>query len=281
MIIDSHYLIGKSHITCDDYASNNGGYMVVADGCSSSKKSEIGARLLSIVFENIIENGSDFSDSDLDRCYYEELAHEITTRAFQSLDDLWLNPESLDASLIGAFIENNRIVRAMIYGDGNIIYKKKNENFIRYVNISFIHEAPFYLSYLHQKNKRLNYEKFAYSQESEGNIKKIKYGKIGIEEEEFFVKYDFPIYYSFKEGELEFLALSSDGISSFYKKGELGQYIPIDPIRIINELTSFKVINPGFIKRRMRKATENYAKEDIYLSDDISMAVMHFMEKEN
>lgn len=279
MITDSHYLIGKSHITCDDYAGNNGGYIVVADGCSSSKRSEMGARLLSLAFENIIEVGfPDFTESPVDKGLYEELGEMLSDSASKSLDELWLEPESLDASLVGAFLDGYGIVRAVMYGDGYIIYKKRNENFIRYVCVSFCNEAPYYLSYLKQESRKNTYKKFAFGNGYEGNIKKIKYGKIGIEEDESIVQYDFPVYYALRDDELEFLALSSDGIGSFYKKGDMGQSIPIDPIKIITELTSFKVITPGFVKRRLRKATEVFAKENIYHSDDISMAVMYFTE---
>ena len=278
MITDSHYMIGKSHITCDDYAINEGSHIVVADGCSSSKRSEIGARILSIAFSNIIKDGyPDFTDS-VDKGLYEELADMISIEVSKSSYGLSLESESLDASLIGAFLNSDGLVRAVMYGDGNIIYKKRNENFIRYVNVSYFNEAPYYLSYLQQEGRKLSYEKFSYMNGSEGNIKKIKYGKIGIEEKTSIVQYDFPVYYSLRDDELEFLVVTSDGIGSFYKRGEMGKSISIDLIQIINEFTSFKVITPGFVKRRLRKATEVYSKENIFHSDDISMAVMYFKE---
>ena len=50
-VVDSHFVKGSSHLVCQDYSSSgftfNGiPYIIISDGCSTAKDSDVGARLL-------------------------------------------------------------------------------------------------------------------------------------------------------------------------------------------------------------------------------------------
>lgn len=275
IVADSHYMIGKTHLVCEDYAHHFDNKMVVCDGCSSSENTDIGARLLALSFDKVIDVC--FESFDEDESLYTTIAKELSLEMQQITASLWIPVSSMDASLIGAFIDpSTGLLRVIMYGDGSIIYKKKDEDFIRAVNVSYEKEAPYYLSYLHAGLRKDNYIEFA-NQYEDGKIKTIKSGNIS-DLQEYKQRYDFPIYYMFHPEELEFLALVSDGLTSFYEKGECGLREPVDFNRVIMEFTSFPIITPGFVKRRMRRACEVFEKKNIFHSDDISMAVMYFTE---
>jgi len=50
MHADHHYEIGSSHVACEDYAMSGTQegltYAILSDGCSASKDSDVGARIL-------------------------------------------------------------------------------------------------------------------------------------------------------------------------------------------------------------------------------------------
>ena len=275
IIMDSHYMIGKTHLVCEDYAAYYNNKIVVCDGCSSSEDTDLGARLLACSFDKVVD--VDFDELDEDESLYDRISKGLSLE-MQELDTtLWMHGSVMDASLVGAFFDQSTgLLRVMMYGDGNIIYKNRSEDFTRIVNVSFEKEAPYYLSYFHSSSRKDKYLEFV-NQYEDGKVKTIKCGNID-NMDTIIGSYDLPIYYLFRAEALEFVALASDGLTSFYEKEEFGTCKPIELNRIVKEFTTFPIVTPGFVKRRMRRACENYEKKNIFHSDDISMAVMYFME---
>ena len=154
IITDSHYFIGKSHLTCDDYAINGENYIMVADGCSGSKRGELGARLNAIAFENIMK----FPPENFD---YEDFGYNMVKRINAYRVMFRLESNVIDATTIGAYVDNKNRVHVFIYGDGMYFYKYKTHDEIYFNSISFKEETPYYLSYWWDEERKKLYEEFA------------------------------------------------------------------------------------------------------------------------
>ena len=81
--------------------------------------------------------------------------------------------------------------------------------------------------------------------------------------------------------DVEWVALSSDGLGSFYEQieTETSKYNkPINYIDVIIELLKIKNTNGRFIQRRLNKFRKDCIKKNWYHADDISLAVL-YMDK--
>ena len=127
MNADAHYLIGDGHAVCQDYALANGSVAVVADGCSSSPGSDVGARLLA-------------------RLALRSLCSEkILRRASTMARALALPPTALDATLL-AITADGRGADVVAYGDGVVAARARNGG-LEIHHLRYPSGAPAYLSY--------------------------------------------------------------------------------------------------------------------------------------
>ena len=78
--------------------------------------------------------------------------------------------------------------------------------------------------------------------------------------------------------DIEWIALSSDGLNSFYEQitTETSKYNkPIWYIDVIIELLKIKNTNGKFVQRRLNKFRKNCIKKNWYNADDISLSVLY------
>lgn len=250
MNYDSIYLIGKSHKVCEDYAYADENCLIVSDGCSSSRNSDVGARIL-------VQCAKMHCNMLKIYGFYKEFGYVVISQAKSIANSLKLNEECLDATLIIA-VKNNDYLDIYMYGDGIIIiqYEKK----IEFSDVRFESSAPFYLSYWLNPGRLKNYAR-------EFNKPIFINGKIA-------GNFDMKIAYSYKINNrllprIKSAMIASDGLNSFL---DLPQGDKIELATIINQGLSFKSLKGEYLKRRIIKMIKDYANRNIYHLDDVALA---------
>jgi len=273
--IDTFTEIGKIHKICEDYIISGFDpvpYIILSDGCSSSKHTDTGARILAHLAKKYLKDEANImgleSLVDID---YKEMGTSIISQALLLAEYLDLNLSNLDATLIVSFFINNSI-RIYVYGDGFIIWIDKNGN-VRYIEISFSSNAPFYLTYLVDKEKNSIYkeanlhriERFSSSPNLPNNLESV------IE-----TPYDQETLRIFNTNKFPTILIASDGISSFIHKDN---DITVTTNSIVTEFTRFKTMKGEFITRRSKKAIQDIKTNDIFHLDDITIGGYHLEEE--
>lgn len=268
MQADSYFKIGKTHKVCEDYASHKGGdqpYLIVTDGCSSATNTDIGSRILTKITEQ-----------ELYKSYgnYPELFKTILDNSAEIINQLKVPYDALAATLLFAKLDGKTIDVCAI-GDGFILVKYKETLIIK--EIKFKTNAPYYLKY-----KIINEESYLKQYPPDAEIHTTIYnGKektftdiehITLTKEKHWFSF------SIDTENLEFLAITSDGLGSFVKIETTNTsriQVPINPCEVSLNLMNFKNNTGEFLHRRCNKLFKSYEKEDKYHLDDFSMAVFY------
>lgn len=258
---NKYYSIGSSHISCEDYAisglsDNNKAYALISDGCSSSKNTDFGSRIISKCTENIIKYN--LPDEYLFR---NKLLLDINLNN----SNLELNKNCLDATLI--FINSELLeYKIYAYGDGGIL-KLKHNGEIEFTYIEYTSGAPLYLNYYLDGSRFDNYKK------QYGFQRKITKYLITPTEFSISLYYDNTGEPHIECGQNDYKVISvvSDGIISFNKNSQ-----PADIIEIVRQIMDFKSIKGEFIQRRMNGFKLYCEKNNLKHTDDFSMAGISF-----
>lgn len=278
MIFDSFTSVGKTHHTCEDYSLVvNSPYplILVSDGCSSSKNTDVGARLLALTTKRqfyaamtyrILPEKPDF------------FGRAIIESTYIVADELGLNRSALDATLLLAYVESG-LVHFIAFGDGYLIIKSKTGH-DKFIQLSYKQNAPYYLT-VHE-NPDIQTEWQHVYPDNELEAKTYHYfkslnpfdAKFGYST----LPWDKPFFtFAFQVDDVEMAMVSSDGIGTFCR-GDDRMLIP--PEDIVDEMMDVKVKNGEFIKRRMKKMLEKHARENTFNLDDVSVAAMIFEDKD-
>ncbi len=277
MILDSFTSVGKTHHTCEDYAISVGKpfpFILVCDGCSSSKNTDVGARLLALTTKRQFHGAMVYG---LLPDKQESFGRAIIESAYIIADELGLNRSALDATLLLAYVENG-LVHFLAFGDGFFIIKSKSghDNFHQ---LSYNQNAPYYLT-VHESSD-VQREWAAVYPDNALEVKLFNYlesqGPFDIPQEHK-VGWDKPFYYCARQiDDIEMVMVSSDGIGTFCCSNDRSL---LKPEVVINEMYNIKVKNGEFIKRRMKKMLEKYASQGIYNLDDVSVSAMIFEDED-
>lgn len=261
--MDSIYLPAqKPQKSCQDYClvDPDNQVMILSDGCSSSKNTDVGARIL--CHQSKLHLRSQFIHSI--KSFWNR---DVIFPCFDVIRQIGLNTDCLDATLIVAYIDQDQ-VKIVTYGDGSHITINKNNEINTFVSFSYDQNAPYYLSYL------LNHER---SQEYKRTIKNKKIETYYSENNSLSEMVDSSIsdLSLYEINELSMVMITSDGIESFFnhKTGE-----KISSIEVVKELIKIKSKNGDFIKRRVKRMMDDFSKKDIYNSDDLSVCAFIFDE---
>jgi len=234
---DSFLRIGKTHSICEDYIIHGyekSPHVILADGCSSSSNTDIGARtLVHIAKQNL---APDVGEKTI---LIADIIHKL----------LHLNKTTLDATLIVSYVKD-KIIHIHAYGDGVIILVDKFNN-VTFNEIIYNNNAPYYLTYTIDKVRNELYVK----QLNKKFINGTEYPKLS------------GIHYNFSTEVYKTVLISSDGISSFLsnEKGIL------ETTNVVNELVNFKNTTGRFIQRRCIKMIKDYEKNGYFHFDDLSI----------
>lgn len=275
MHIDIFSNIGKTHQICEDYIIKGNfpfPFIILSDGCSSSKNTDVGARLLAISMKNAIES-TYYPKSELymPPFDYHTLGQTAISIAQVTSNLLNMNVDCLDATVIVAMVISNKVWIYM-YGDGIVLYQEYIKELEGYVKVESLNGAPYYLSYLLDSARKKAYNKSALETEPNGEIIKITtstdslIGKVNRT-----LPYTEPLVFEYFLQEKPIIAIASDGLDSFVNittgdKKEL--------IDVVNDVMAFKNTEGEFVKRRLKKAIDTYGKEKIFPSDDVSFGAI-------
>lgn len=277
---DIAFTIGRSHKICEDYAKagvvDEKPYVLLADGCSSAKDTDFGARLLVRAAEKWVyhplENGKSFRDVGR--------AAIIEAEAYRGA--LGLIKQSLCATLLMAKIDD-LFVNTYVFGDGMIAMRNRENGSISATQWELSSGAPYYLCY--ELGDRDDY--FKNFPDTKYQITYYTISADFSEVKASFQEGDFRTYLdecgpcfhqSCHIADYDLVAIMSDGISSFTKLVKTDTGIASEAIpttQILKELLAFKNYNGNFVQRRFNRAFDKFAKDGWRNNDDVSLGVIH------
>ena len=285
MSTSNYHSIGLDHEYCQDYSKSGNihgfKYAIICDGCSqsheSSREVDLGAAMLSkfayLFVKHIAEKNLGKSEYDKKDSlsllktndFMRYLFYDLKFSEFQRI--YGFHEHALDSTLVFA-ISYNEVARVFVFGDGGFCVEKNNEKFTikNIYNFEYKSGAPFYLNYNINGYRKSDYGYIYGAYPYFLHTQELIDGEKGELSSTSLVSNE---YYSFYFNDFKAITVFSDGVSSFHELN-----YPVDYIRIVNDLTSFKNYNGNFVYRRVRAAKRQYKKEYICNSDDISLAAI-------
>lgn len=272
MNADHNYTEGRYKRDCQDYALSgtiaNGAYAFVTAGNSSLPQSDFGARALALSAKRTLMLGGHQMKYDL--------FGKITIKNLEHIgDNIPLDPHSLDACLLTAWVKNNEFV-IHIFGDG--IWFHKTPTTLRIVKISFESGQPAYLSYYLDKLRLKEYEGRVIGSKHISDIALYTGPGAGdgpddaIEIETYVDPFSSisPVSFRGNADDGDIIGVCSDGVNSF--KTATGAEIPWQSI--VRSFTDYKSVNGTFVRRNHMFLNYRWIKDSIFHSDDVSVAAI-------
>jgi len=261
---DCAFRIGRSHSVCQDYAVAGGGerpYVIVADGCSSSPDTDIGARLLARIAERSLRAGA--SELDLER---------IVRRAGKLAADLGLSPCCLDATLLTATIRGDQW-HVLAAGDGVIAWQDRDGR-VHVRAISYSGGYPEYPSYLTAPERGRSFDALA---ENHAALCRLTLEPDGC-------VVTLPPVVPAPGGHLEsgsvrdttWIALLTDGATSFVGRAGDGSSAALELPAVLAELLRFKCMQGVFVQRRLARFSQQCATRGWFHQDDLALGAISF-----
>jgi len=249
---DAFFVKGQSHDICQDYAIVKDNKMAISDGCSLINKdgicskhpnSDIAARLICLAA---------IDESQL-------LSLNYLQKPFKGI--------SLDATLTYVELaEDGSDASITRIGDG-VIYLEIGDT-RHLITVKYDPNTPEYISYA------LNLDKKKMYWSNPPSIIQIDYTF-----DKNWVQTNLPIHTILTktgpdlskiiDGDIKSISIFSDGILDI--QGPNGRLDVVDAVRA---LVTFKRTNKEFVLARMKSQLRDWAREDIYPNDDLSMATL-------
>lgn len=244
---------GSTHKICQDYIITGNEpipYVILADGCSSSPDTDIGARLICHYFKNLLNE----EYININYGYKKFITNNILAICMKQIEYqkkiLGFESNILDTTLLILYLYND-IVYVDIVGDGGYIVKLiDGSNEFRIIN--YISNAPYYPSYLIDKKRNDLYKKI---------FNKPK--RILNEKTDYTDSMDNIYHNWYPIDAINSILIFSDGILSFIPE--------IESTEIMENILAFKSLKGQFIQRKMNRYIKNLEKEGITHYDDISI----------
>ena len=289
MKIDTFLKIGHSHEICQDYILSGTDpfpYIILADGCSSAKDSDIGARILCHTALRFLKE----HQSRMNILTEDYIAQRIILDAAVTKAKFYTGFDSLDATLIIA-VKISGIYKIYMFGDG-VIYWITPEDNTDYCQINYKPNAPGYLRY------RINdFQKYM-----DAHVAQFVNTR---NHEQVYEDALRPHYFEIHEGDVQHLMIASDGVESFVYKPEVMYkrlYLELlgtirdsrrmsidlvtpdiikpektkyDYLDVCDLITNFKSTKGVFLKRRVKKVLKEYLRDGFINDDDLSIGCFH------
>lgn len=264
---DCAFRMGRSHRVCQDYAVAGSGerpYVIVADGCSSSPDTDIGARLLARLTERALQAKS--TDFDLER---------VVRRAGRVAAYLGLHDCCLDATLLTARVLGERW-HLMMAGDGVAAWQD-HEGRVHVRALSYTGGYPEYPSYLASPERRRSYAALPSNHAELRRMVLEPDGRVSTGPTEALP--GGPYRESGLLREAIWLALLSDGATSFVARDEAGGRtgtVPIGLEAVLATLLRFKSLQGVFVQRRMVRFALHCSQQGWCHQDDLALGAIYF-----
>lgn len=259
---DYYFTIGKTHDVCEDYVTQGhlpAPFIVLSDGCTASLDTDIGARILALTTKHIIENSPEWP---LD---YLNFGRKLIAQAFDVTVKMKLKPSVLDATVVLGFLHEDAI-QVYVYGDGAILFKDFAGR-VSTIDISFIHNAPYYLTYWQDELRQKEYAQY----ESRPLLL-----TDSINGQSDPLPFQTPLLFSFPLQQFPTVAIASDGITQCI---DMTQSVRLSLDEISTELLNFKHLQGEFVKHRTRRVLQQYAQQGIFPADDLSIGAFVQMKE--
>jgi len=267
MHTDAHFAIGKTHDVCQDYAvagqTDNGlAYAIVSDGCSSSPRTDFGARFLAAAAQADIHTNESMPDGRV-----------VANIANSARRVLGLPQTCLDATLIIATM-SDKVLQASMWGDGEIVILR--ETGFEWITVDYAHGAPRYLTYSlnpdreavyvqeTEDGRRLETVRGSRSRDTLQGSRRDAFGRSPFE---LFVPIDAV------EGirDVRGVMLFSDGLQTFQDtdRGNEG----VSEFDVLDQVLALKNLKGEYLKRRCKKFLGKYCRDNSWQhADDFSVA---------
>jgi hypothetical protein len=252
--VDHFLRIGSSHQICEDYVISGSDpvpYVILSDGCSSSKDTDVGARILAQCAKSVLKlmlPVNDLVNSNFKSAVI--FKADIVRRA------LGLSRRSLDATLIVMFSQEN-CLHVCMFGDGFFFEIGPRGETV--YNLSYPNSMPFYLNYYNDEKELKTYKDL-------NIVPVVTWGGLNKGQEGFLRPPEGPLYFKREILPNSTYLISSDGMGSFIQDGQNP-----DSTSIWKEMTSFKNTTGEFIKRRCKRALGDLEKQGVKHYDDLSI----------
>lgn len=265
---DAYYEIGSGHTVCQDYAragvtrpgpglASPRCFALLADGCSSSAHSDLGARLLVCTAIRSLELFGDLMSTDW-----------LLSRAALAADELSIDRGCLDATLLAAWEADDGQIEIRVAGDG-VVAAKRCDGRIEIWTVDY-GGAPAYLSYGLVEGRKRQYLHEGYGLRTvthrfEGKERVLEAAtemgawRMTIDPRDY-----------------EFILLLSDGVESFECAAPMSSFSAergptIDAV--LGQLLAIRSTRGEFMVRRSRRFLQRFCRENQWQhSDDLAVA---------
>jgi hypothetical protein len=295
MNVDSYFEIGHSHKVCEDYAlsgvQDDLAYAIVSDGCSSSKDSDVGARLLAHISRDALLYlhrrkllyDPNFLESSF-RATFEEI---VIKKCLEVKDTLRFPCDIFDATLLMTAVVGDTWKRKILFswGDGYFILKRPS-GAVDVISLSYESNAPYYLSYELSQDKHDAYATEYGSVPLHKNIDRISVdGVVDFVDVDVILTVMQRSYFSVMgEGtDVTQIIVASDGIGTYEDDTRIPIYPPgtehmkYTALNVIPQIVSYKNPVGEFVTRRMNRLKKEYADTHVIHQDDVSCAAINLV----
>jgi hypothetical protein len=282
-IADVFFTIGRSHRVCEDYGvagtievlTDPGDppvfrkFAFIADGCSSAKDSDFGARLLCrAAAEQFGTHARHQTDLTL-------RPGAVIWKAVGWRESLGLHPSATDATLLAAMEDKKGNVEVVLYGDGVIAAQRRDGTGYDYWQVECARNAPSYLSYLTDDTRLA-----AFRQETGGlrTVTSRIHGCEMLHEDEVWLypegEKDPGLTLQLSRADYTIVAIMSDGVESFRRmEGTSPAAIPLT--EVLDQFMDFSTASVGFVQREMRWLFRKWCvKKGWWAEDDVAVGAL-------
>lgn len=264
MIYDSFFTIGSTHHVCQDYAWTWAHMAALSDGCSSSMRSDVGARLLA-------QLSLKAKDLHPEPTYF---VHNMVTLLKDAVATLWLKNDDAFATLLTIWQDEDAF-RVVAIGDGAVAARRRN-GVIEVWEFGSKQSAPPYLAYRLDNARWQEYEKVY------GDSLYMQMYEVGRDDVFPIAETPSPVKeyedWVFPTAEYDVVAVFSDGVKSFYTtdpNDPSKRSSELDSWKVIGDLMDFKTMGGVFVSRRCSATLKRWEKQGIRHYDDFSMAAAY------
>jgi hypothetical protein len=287
MNADSYFEIGHSHKICEDYTLSGVcedlAYAIVSDGCSASKDSDVGARLLAHISRDAIlylyKRKLLYDFVFLSSAFKTTFEEIIIKKCLEVRDTLRLSYNIFDATLLIAIGINGQKIM-FSWGDGYFITKRPSGN-IDVIMLTFESNAPYYLSYEMSTEKHEGYKEVYTSQPLIKKLLRIhKDNSITLLDTEIITNVMQRSYYHVSNSETDQLIVASDGLGTFEEDpSKCAGLAPrkYSALEIISQIVAYKNPVGEFVTRRMNKFKKDNESLNVIHQDDLSCSAINFI----
>jgi len=254
--------MGKQHRICEDYVANSNNIIVVSDGCSSSKKTDVGSRILSHLILSEIGKVADFDSG----------VFLALSKAEEIRLELGLPETSLDGT-IGILQRKDNRIFAKFFGDGVLLVKYKN-GVTTVDSIVYDNEMPYYISYDLSKSRLDQYAGMSIGETL--HVYSYAFAEDKVEKNVQNYAYYHRPEFEVEVKDIEYVLICTDGVKSFIDENQKGLVID----NVVKELTDFKGFKGEFLKRRINFTLRGYKKIGVYNFDDLGIGAMYVGDEE-